>query len=382
MASVAALGATMVVPATGYADPGDPEGTQRPAGQPTIAEVQERLDGIERRAEIAAESLNTVREQTSLSQQRLRSLRKDLRRQRARVAHLRDAVVGSAVQDYGQGGGLSDSTTFFAASDPSAFVDSLAAEAVVEDQAANQLTDLTLQQRRLDLREQEAGVELRLIAAKKRQAAKLSRQLAARKTETKDVLDRLEEERRQRILAQQRRERREAAREARRAAAAAAAENRQEREDASDEANDDASEEGTSDTSDDTQSTNEPTTSDAPASSGGSTAVDVALDQVGDAYVWGASGPSSFDCSGLMLYAWDAAGVSLPHSSSMQASVGTPISSTSELQPGDLVFYYSPISHVGMYIGDGQIVHAANPSSGVTVAGVDDMPIAAMTRVG
>ncbi len=109
------------------------------------------------------------------------------------------------------------------------------------------------------------------------------------------------------------------------------------------------------------------------ASSGAAqVAVDTALGQVGDAYVWGAGGPDAFDCSGLMQYAYSAAGVSLPHSSSSQSQMGTPVSRDA-LQPGDLVFFYSPVSHVGMYIGNGQMVHASTSGKPVMVAGVDSM---------
>ena len=100
------------------------------------------------------------------------------------------------------------------------------------------------------------------------------------------------------------------------------------------------------------------------------TAVDTAMAQRGKPYVWAAEGPGSFDCSGLMLYAYAAAGVSLPHSSSMQSQLGTPVS-RSELQPGDLVFFYSPVSHVGMYIGNGQMVHASTSGQPVIVSSVD-----------
>ncbi len=120
----------------------------------------------------------------------------------------------------------------------------------------------------------------------------------------------------------------------------------------------------------------------APAVSGGAAAaVAYAMAQVGDAYVYGATGPSAFDCSGLTMMAWAQAGVALPHSSGAQMGSGTPVS-ISALQPGDLVFYYSPVSHVGMYIGNGQIVHAANPSTGVQVAGVSSMPISGAVRPG
>lgn len=113
----------------------------------------------------------------------------------------------------------------------------------------------------------------------------------------------------------------------------------------------------------------------------GGPAVAFAKSQVGKSYVWGAVGPDSFDCSGLTMAAWQQAGVSLPHNSTAQYDSGQQISE-SELQPGDLVFYYSPISHVGMYIGDGQVVNALNPSSGVQVSGLHDMPYSGAVRVG
>jgi cell wall-associated NlpC family hydrolase len=96
-----------------------------------------------------------------------------------------------------------------------------------------------------------------------------------------------------------------------------------------------------------------------PASGGAAKAVAYAKAQVGKPYVYGASGPGSFDCSGLTMMAWAQAGVSLPHSSSAQYSATRHISS-SELQPGDLVFYYQPVSHVAIYVGGGMQVAATH----------------------
>ena len=104
--------------------------------------------------------------------------------------------------------------------------------------------------------------------------------------------------------------------------------------------------------------------------SAAATAVKTALAQVGDPYVWGASGPDGFDCSGLTGYAYAAAGVSLPHSSRAQAGLGRAVS-RSELQAGDLVFFYDPISHVGLYIGNGMMVHARTFGRPVAVTTVD-----------
>jgi cell wall-associated NlpC family hydrolase len=120
---------------------------------------------------------------------------------------------------------------------------------------------------------------------------------------------------------------------------------------------------------------------DAAVSGRAGAAVSYAMSQVGDAYVYGAAGPSSYDCSGLTMMAWAQAGVGLPHSSSAQFGSGPHVSSR-DLQPGDLVFYYSPISHVAIYIGNGLIVHAAHPGAGVRVAGVFSMPYSGAVRPG
>jgi cell wall-associated NlpC family hydrolase len=96
----------------------------------------------------------------------------------------------------------------------------------------------------------------------------------------------------------------------------------------------------------------------------------VALSKVGSTYVAGGSGPNTFDCSGLTSFAYAAAGVMLPHSSRAQSTLGRRVE-RNELQPGDLVFYYSPISHVALYIGNGMIVHARTQGVPLSVTSVD-----------
>ncbi|MFD9965798.1 C40 family peptidase [Amycolatopsis sp. NPDC058986] len=97
-------------------------------------------------------------------------------------------------------------------------------------------------------------------------------------------------------------------------------------------------------------------------------AVDAALSKLGSPYVYGDTGPSTFDCSGLMLWAYKQAGVKLPRTADAQiASGGTPVS-RDQLQPGDLVGFYSPITHIGMYIGDGKMVHAPDTGDVVKIS--------------
>ncbi|GAA1676039.1 C40 family peptidase [Glycomyces endophyticus] len=106
---------------------------------------------------------------------------------------------------------------------------------------------------------------------------------------------------------------------------------------------------------------------------GDSAVVAFAYDQLGDDYVYGADGPDTWDCSGLTQGAWGAAGVSLSHNTEMQWNETARIS-RSELQPGDLVFY-NGLSHVAIYIGDGQIIHAPNSTTVVKIADLDIMGI-------
>jgi cell wall-associated NlpC family hydrolase len=102
--------------------------------------------------------------------------------------------------------------------------------------------------------------------------------------------------------------------------------------------------------------------------------------QIGKPYVWGADGPGSFDCSGLTMYAWAAAGVSLPHYTLWQWQQTTHVSTP---MVGDLVFFYSDRHHVGLYVGEGWVVHAPHPGDYVRMARISDMgPLNGYSRPG
>ncbi|MFP5019172.1 C40 family peptidase [Pseudonocardia phyllosphaerae] len=111
-----------------------------------------------------------------------------------------------------------------------------------------------------------------------------------------------------------------------------------------------------------------------------SSALDTAKAQIGKPYSWGASGPSAFDCSGLVQYAFSKAGRDVPRTSSAQASAGTAVSK-SALQPGDLVFFYTPVSHVGIYTGNGKVVHASTSGQPVKTSSIDAMPFNSARRL-
>ncbi|MEU7905976.1 C40 family peptidase [Actinoplanes sp. NPDC049118] len=106
-----------------------------------------------------------------------------------------------------------------------------------------------------------------------------------------------------------------------------------------------------------------------------------AFGQLGKPYRWGAAGPNSYDCSGLALAAWNAAGVGLPHNAARQYRAVAHVS-RSELRPGDLVFFYGPISHVGVYIGSDKMIHAPEYGENVRVSSIDTQPIHGFGRPG
>ncbi len=293
--------------------------------EPDIQDVQARVDSLYEKAEQASERYNDAKIELKQAKTRLKALRADLSRQQQRVDAVRAEVAKAVVSQY-QGQALSTTTQVILAKDPDTFLDQLATVSGYNDQQAEMMADFAVQAKQLEMREAAAKRELARIAKTEKTLAEEKAEIDDKAAEANELLERLEG----------------------RAAAASR---------------------GT---------TRVPNVS---VSGSAGAAVNYALAQVGDAYVYGAAGPDAFDCSGLTMMAWAQAGVSLPHSSSAQMSSGSPVSQ-SQLAPGDLVFYYQPVSHVGIYIGNGQIVHAANPSSGVKVDPVFSMPYSGAVRVG
>jgi peptidoglycan DL-endopeptidase CwlO len=109
-------------------------------------------------------------------------------------------------------------------------------------------------------------------------------------------------------------------------------------------------------------------------------ALQAALSKRGSPYVWGAAGPSTFDCSGLTMWAYAQVGITLPHFTGSQWNVGIHIS-RSQLRPGDLVFFFSDLHHMGMYLGNGMMVHAPHTGDVVRIAPITGDPYAGAVRV-
>jgi len=303
---------------------------------PDIDDVKAKVDTLYREAEQASERYNDARIELSDLRDDLDSLEADQQRQDERLSVVRDDVRDSVLREVTGEGSLSAFGQVVTSDDPQAFLSDVSTMSAYDDMQDGLFDDFRTEAKALALRQDATSARVDEVAATEKRLKSEKATVDEKLGDAKALLDRLEKEEREAIAAP--------------ATPAAEA--------------------GT-----------EEAPAAAPASGRAGAAVSYALAQVGDAYVYGAAGPDAFDCSGLTMMAWAQAGVGLAHSSSVQSGSGTPVSSDA-LQPGDLVFYYSPISHVGMYIGNGQIVHAANPSSGVTTAPVFSMPYSGAVRPG
>lgn len=295
--------------------------------EPDIDNVRDRVNRLYDEAEQATERYNNAKLELQQLNDELDSLEADETREGKRLARIRGDVRDSILQTYqgdtlGAAGGLLDS-------DPDGFLNELSTMSTVSDIQDSLLSDYNDELKAYAIRHEETEDRRNQIADLEKQLADEKDTINAKLDRAKDLLDDLEADEREAIMSRG----------------------------------------------------SERAPSEVPASGRAAAAVQYAMAQVGDAYVWGATGPDAFDCSGFTMMAWAQAGVSLPHSSSAQYNAGVRVAK-SDLQPGDLVFYYRPISHVDMYIGNGMIVGAANPSVGVRVASLDSMPYVGAIRPG
>jgi len=297
--------------------------------EPDIDDVQSRVDRLFHEAEQASERYNDAKLELTELRSDLAALKADERRQDAKLDVIRDQVADSLVSEYA-GSATSAAGRLFVSDDPRAFLNQLSTMASYNDLQGDLLAGYSAEADALELRREATESRSKQVAKTEEALAAEKETTDAKLAEAEKLLDKLKAEEREALLS---------------------------------------------------RGGSQRVPSNVPASGRAGAAISYAMAQVGDAYVYGAAGPNAFDCSGLTMMAWAQAGVALPHSSSAQYSSGPRIAQ-GDLQPGDLVFYYSPISHVGMYIGNGMIVHAANPGTGVVVSDLHSMPYVGAVRPG
>jgi cell wall-associated NlpC family hydrolase len=315
---VLAAGFTLIPAAPGQAAP-----------NLTLNQVKARVAQLQNEAEIANEQANTADLKVQQTRQHLAQVQRQLSQEKVRLDRLSTQMGAYAAAMYANGG-IDPSVQLMLSDNPGDFL----AEAASLDQVAR-MQDSTFRQARtaalqMTQTQREVDQQLAQVQALQKEADANRAQVNAKLAETKALLSKLTAAEQRRLAAQQ------AAR--------------------------------TTTVSHTSYTSNTGGSGyHAPSGSGrGGIAVAYAMAQVGKAYVYGGTGPYGYDCSGLTMMAWAQAGVSLPHSASAQYAM-TPRVAISDLQPGDLMFFYSDIHHVGMYIGGGMFVNAENPSVGIRV---------------
>ena len=292
------------------------------AAPSSAGELQRRLEGLNRQADQQVEDYLQAKLAVERTHKSIRIMQQQLDGVRSQLTDARASIAARAAVAYVQGP-ANDLVSLLAAGDPTDALE----RAQLLDLLATHDADQVLAARAI---ERSAQARTNELAAVERKQAAILDQMAARKARIEQLVAQTEQ-----TLAELR------AAERRRAAAA-----------------------------DRRATTAPPASSPAPTPPSNAVSGNVgaviryAYAQLGKPYQWGATGPGAFDCSGLTMMAWAQAGVSLPHSSRAQIGIGRQVT-RSELQPGDLIFRYSPISHVSLYVGNGQQISATHTGSTV-----------------
>ncbi|WP_435246278.1 NlpC/P60 family protein [Streptomyces sp. NRRL F-5630] len=351
-----------------------PQATADPAARPSIEEVQRKVDGLYREAGTATQKYNAAKERADQQRAKanalisaLASSTEDLNRSREDLARY------AAAQYRDTSGGFSGTATMFLADDPQSFFDQ---RYVLDRLAADQHTkveEFRARQAATDRKRIEAQKSLNQLTAAQRDLRTSKTEVQGKLAEARRLLARLTAEEKARLAEIERRQEAEAKKKAEEAAARqkAEAERAAKKEPA-------ASDSGTA-ASAGTGTSAATSGASGSSSTRGEKAIAFARSQLGKPYVWGATGPASYDCSGLTQAAWRAAGISLPRTTWDQVKVGTRVGVNNAV-PGDLVFFFDDISHVGLYIGNGMMIHAPKPGASVRVESIFTMPVHGVVR--
>ncbi|MEV4862088.1 C40 family peptidase [Streptomyces ossamyceticus] len=325
--------------------------------KPSLEEVEKKVGDLYRQAETATEKYNSVKEKTTKQKKQVDNLLDDVAKRTEKLNEAREELGSYAAAQYRTGAAAPDTAALLLADDPQ--------EYFAQNQLMDRLTDrqqeavdgYVAQQAETSQRRQEASEGLEQLTesqnALKSSKAKVQAKLAA----ARELLSQLTAEEKARLADIERRKQEEADRKAEELARQqAAAESRADSAQETQEAAQDTS------TSPSTSTETTTTVEDSTYATKAAKALAFARAQIGKPYVWGATGPGSYDCSGLTQAAWKAAGVDLPRTTYDQVNAGTTVS-LSAARPGDLIFFYDNIGHVGLYIGNGMMIHAPKPGT-------------------
>ncbi|MFJ7339028.1 NlpC/P60 family protein [Streptomyces sp. NPDC101110] len=328
--------------------------------KPSLEEVEKKVDDLYRQAESATDKYNAAKEKTAKQRKRVDTLLDDVAQRTQKLNEAREELGSFASAQYRTGAAAPDTATFLLADTPQDYFDQTQLMDRMTGRQKVAVDEYVTQQSETMKKRQEATESLETLTESqgdlKTAKATVQRKLA----DARELMSKLTAEEKARLAAIEKEKREEAARKADELARQQAA-RQQEQEEAA------RQQDGGTASSGSTGSTGSGSSSStAPADSSYATKADKALAfaraQIGKPYVWGAVGPGSYDCSGLTQAAWKAAGVTLPRTTYDQVNAGTTVP-LSQAQPGDLVFFYDDVTHVGIYIGNGMMIHAPKPGT-------------------
>ncbi|WP_328895875.1 C40 family peptidase [Streptomyces sp. NBC_00236] len=350
-----------------------------PAPKPSIEDVQKKVDDLYRQAGTATQQYNQAKEATTAQRSKVDTLLDDVAKRTEKLNEARRTLGTYAAAQY-RGGTLAPTATFFLADDPQSFFDQTHLMDRMTERQTRAVSDFRTQQVKASEQRAEAVASLETLTESQATLRTSKQNVQTKLSEARGLLSKLTAEEKARLAELERKKEAEAKRKAAELAKKqAAAKAEADREAA---AAEEAAEEAGSGTGAGTGTgTGSGSGSDADASTKAEKVMAFARAQLGKPYVWGATGPASYDCSGLTQAAWKAAGVDIPRTTWDQVNVGTRIA-TEDLRPGDLVFFYDDISHVGIYKGDGMMIHAPKPGANVREESIYYMPIYGSVRPG
>ena len=332
----------------------------------SIAEAKVQIERLQTDAAAIGQEYAGVKEKIDISTAKLRTTQADVKAQGDKIARMRVQVGQVALARF-QNRNLDTTAQLFFNSDTEGFLSQISTVEKISENQNAVLQNFQAEQATLAGLQRSAETDLASLAEQQKQLDQLRASSEAKLVESEAVLAKLTAAERQRLAAEEK-QRADAAAEAAKALEAV-------------EAAAGRSRVGASSRSSDRAATRSPAKSSTSKSTRGATALAFAKRQVGKPYQLGATGPSAYDCSGLTGDAWQAAGVAIPRTSQQQFTTGRAVAKA-DLQPGDLVFFYNDLSHVGLYVGNGIIVQAARPGKPVGYAAVSSMPYAGARRPG
>ncbi|KAB1988677.1 C40 family peptidase [Streptomyces triticiradicis] len=328
--------------------------------RPSIEEVSKKVDALYHQAETATEKYNATREKTAEQRKRVDTLLDDVARRTEKLNSAREELGSFAAAQYRTGAAAPDTATLLLADNPQDYFDQTQLMSRLTTRQKAAVDDYVTEQAATTKKRTEATRSLESLTATQKEL-KTSKATVQRKlAEARDLLSKLNAEEKARLAAIEKKKQEQAAAKAAELARQQAAAEKAAEEQSSSGTTTGTASGSASGSSSGSTATDSPST---PASSSkAAEALAFARAQIGKPYVWGATGPDSYDCSGLTQAAWKAAGVSLPRVTYDQVNAGTTVP-LSDARPGDLVFFYGDISHVGLYIGGGMMIHAPKPGA-------------------